>query len=69
MERPKCPRCQCPLDLVQWDVDGPIGLTCHTRGSAHSAIHMPLQSDESFQEAWDNLLGGDVVRLEKEIRG
>lgn len=63
MTRPKCRRCGGPLDLIQWESDEPIHLSCNNPHGRHA----PLQSDVGFQEAWDNLPGDDVVRLEKEL--
>lgn len=68
MTRPKCRRCGGPLDLIQWEVDEPIRLSCNNRrSSSGDPVASPLQSDAGFQAEWDNLPGDDVARLDREL--
>jgi len=56
--RPKCRRCKGPLDFFFDAASNQVEWCCNNP--------TPLRTDEEFQEAWNNLDGNTVVRLERE---
>lgn len=60
MDRPRCRRCGQPLVLMpSFDEPNAWELSCGW---------MPgTQDDAAFQNAWDNLPGDWVVRLERQV--
>lgn len=66
MKRPNCTRCGNPLDLMpDFDEPGRWRLYCN---NLHKQC-TPMQDDEAFDRAWENLPGDEVVRLEKLLEG